>query len=206
MLNAQGTALSPYTSLGSTAANNFSAALAPGGSLTNQFSFDPTQIANNPDYQFQLKQGVQAVQRAAAATGTTNSSGTTQGILNYAGGLASSEIGQAYNQALGTFQTNYGNTLNSLQAGTNTGLSATNTLSGALGNYGAQTSANTIGTNTTAANYGMQNANNIESLLLDKGSADAGAALGQGKIWGGLAGGPQGQAVGAALASALGLG
>lgn len=189
VLNQQGTALSPYTSLGSTSANNLSTALAPGGSLTKQFSFDPNTIASNPDYQFQLQQGVAALQRAGAATGTLNSSGTQQGVLNYAGGLASSEIGQAYNQALGTFQTNYGNTLNSLGLGINSGQNATNSLVGALGNYGSQASNNIVGTNTLAANYGMANANNIEQLLLDKGNAQANGSLQQGKIWSGYVGG-----------------
>ena len=49
VLNTQQSILSPYLSLGSTAANNLQTALAPGGSLTSQFSFDPTQIANNPE-------------------------------------------------------------------------------------------------------------------------------------------------------------
>ena len=181
--------MSPYTSLGSTSANSLAAAIAPGGSLTNQFSFNPNTIASNPDYQFQLQQGIDAVNRAGAATGTLNSSATQKGILNYAGGLASSEIGQAYNQALGTFQTNYGNTLNSLTAGTNIGAQAANTLTAAQGNVGAQQSANTIGTNTTAANFGVNNANNIEQLLLKKGQAQASGSIAQSNIWSPVAGG-----------------
>lgn len=179
MLNAGTTAasnLNPYTTLGSTSANNLTAALSPGGSLTSQFSFNPNTIASNPDYQFQLSQGIQAVKQAAAATGTLGSSQTLKGIANYAGGLASSEIGQAYNQALGTYQTNYSNTLNSLQAGTNTGLSAQNSANNAL-----------IQTNTTAGNYGVNNASNIEQLLLDQGQAKASGSIAQGNIWGGFA-------------------
>jgi len=198
VVGTQGAVLSPYTNLGSTAANTLQQAISPGGSLTSQFSFDPTQIANNPDYQFQLSQGLQAVKQASAATGTTGSSGTLKGLANYAGGLASNEIGQAYNQALSTYQTNFGNTLNSLTAGTNTGLSATNTLSGALQNFGNTSSANTIGTNQIAGNWGQSNANNIEQLLLDQGQAKASGSIQQGNIWGGLA-----NSVGANAATAL---
>jgi hypothetical protein len=205
VVGAQGTVLSPYTSLGSTAANTLQQAISPGGSLTSQFSFDPTKIASNPDYQFQLSQGLQAVKQAAAATGTTGSSGTLKGLANYAGGLASNEIGQAYNQALSTYQTNFGNTLNSLTAGTNTGLSATNTLSGALQNFGNTSSANTIGTNQIAGNWGQANATNIENLLTGKGTADAAAALQQGQIWGGLANSVGANAAGA-LAQYVGIG
>jgi hypothetical protein len=169
--------LAPYTNLGAQSANTLAGALAPGGTLASNFSFDPTQIANNPDYKFQLQQGIDAVQRAGAATGTLNSSGTQKGILNYAGGLASSEIGQAYQQALGTFQTNYGNRLNSLTTGTNLGL-------------GAQTSANanTIGTASQAAQFGVNNANNIEELLLKQGQAKASGSIAQGNIWAPYAG------------------
>jgi hypothetical protein len=169
--------LQPYTSVGTTAANSLNADLSPGGSLTSKFSFDPTQIANNPDYQFQLQQGLQAVKQAAAATGTLGSSQTLKGLTNYAGGLASSEIGQAYNQALSTYQTNYGNTLNSLGLGLNTGLNATTSANNAL-----------IGTNQIAGNYGVGNAQNQEQLALDAGQAKASGSIQQGNIWGGLAG------------------
>lgn len=206
-LSNQTNALSPYTNLGSTSANNLSAALSPGGSLTSQFSFNPNTIASNPDYQFQLQQGLQAVKQAGAATGTLGSSQTIKGEANYAGGLASSEIGQAYNQALSTYQTNYGNTLQSLLAGTGTGLSATNTLTGAQQNAGNLSGSNLINTNTTAGNYGMTNANNIEQLLLDQGQARASGSIQQGNIWGGLLGGAAGAgygALGAPLANATG--
>lgn len=188
--------LSPYTSLGSTASNNLNTALSPGGSLTSQFSFDPTQIANNPDYQFQLQQGLQAVKQAAAATGTLGSSQTLKGLTNYAGGLASSEIGQAYNQALGTYQTNFGNTLNANLAGTQTGLSATNTAG-----------ANLIGTNRIAGNWGQANATNVAQLMLDRGQAQASGSIAQGNIWSPFAGGVAGSlynAAGAPIANATG--
>jgi len=197
VLNVQGQVYNPYTTLGTTSANTLNAALSPGGSLTSQFSFDPNSIASNPDYQFQLQQGLQAVKQAAAATGTLGSSQTLKGLTNYAGGLASSEIGQAYNQALSTYQTNYGNTLSSLGLGTQTGLNASNSLSSALQNYGNTSGANSIQTSeyggaaglqaaTTAGQFGQQNATAQEQLALQQGAAKAGGSLAQGNIWGGF--------------------
>ncbi len=188
VLQAQTSNLQPYLSLGSTAATNLSAALAPGGGLTNTFSFDPTQIAGNPDYQFQLQQGIKAVQGAAAATGTNLSSGTLKGLTNYAGGLASNEIGQAYNQALTTFNTNRQNTLQNYLLPLQAGQTASGQANTALAQYAPQVNSNIIGTNQLAAQYGLSNSLNQQQLTLNTGNAKAGGSIRQGDIWGGVAG------------------
>jgi hypothetical protein len=150
--------LQPYLQAGTTGAQQLTAATAPGGSLSGNFSFDPTQIANNPDYQFQLQQGLQAVQRSQAASGQLTGGGTLKALTQYSQGLASNEIGQAYNQALTTYQTNRQNTLQNINSLLSTGQFGTSSLQQAAQNYGNQTSANTIGGAQYIGNAGLQGA------------------------------------------------
>lgn len=200
--------LNPYLQLGQTGVSNLNAALQPGGSLTSQFSFDPTQIAQNPNYQFQLQQGTQAVQRAAAANGTLNSGGTMKALDQFSQGLASNEIGQSFNQALAGFQANRQNNLTALALPLNIGQNATGQSQSAYQNYGNNTGTNlTTGAARAAdlglqganlnANLGMSGATDIASLLAQIGQAKAGDSLAKGRIWSSLAqGGAQGAQAG----------
>jgi hypothetical protein len=109
----EGANASPYTTLGSTTANELTNALAPGGSLTqgwNQTFSAPTaaQAAATPGYQFQLQQGENALQNSAAARGGLLSTGTAKNLDAYSQGLASTNYANTYNQALQTYNTNYG--------------------------------------------------------------------------------------------------
>lgn len=152
VLSQQKSLLQPYIDIGNNGLSSLSAAIAPGGSLTNQFSFDPTQIANNPNYQFQLQQGLEAVQRAASATGTLGSGATIKAATQYGQGLASNEIAQSYQQALSTYNTNRNTTLQNLQLPLQVGQTGTSELLNALQNYGNLYSANTINTANTVGN------------------------------------------------------
>jgi hypothetical protein len=109
---------SPYLQAGAQATNQLSNALAPGGSLTQQFGqFQaPTaaQAAAMPGYQFQLQQGENALQNSAAAKGGLLSTGTAKALDNYSQGLASTDYGNLFNQALSGYQTNF-NTFNTQQ-------------------------------------------------------------------------------------------
>lgn len=108
----------PYLQAGAQATNQLSNALAPGGSLTQQFGqFQaPTaaQAAAMPGYQFQLQQGENALQNSAAAKGGLLSSGTAKALDQYSQGLASTDYGNLFNQALSGYQTNF-NTFNTQQ-------------------------------------------------------------------------------------------
>jgi hypothetical protein len=161
VLGQQQNLLSPYTQSGTAGLNALTAALAPGGALTQQFSFDPTAagLANNPDYQFQLQQGNQAVQRAAAASGTLNSGGTLRALDQYSQGLASTYENQYYNQALSTFGTNRNAALQNIQLPIQAGEFGTSGLLSALQNYGNQYSSNTLNVANSANNYLTQGAN-----------------------------------------------
>lgn len=108
--------LSPYVQSGQQALGN----------IQNLGSFSaPTaqQAAETPGYQFQLQQGLKALQNSAAARGGLLSGGTSKAINDYAQGQAASNYGNTYNRALQTYQTNFGNQYalagQGLQAGSN---------------------------------------------------------------------------------------
>lgn len=136
-----GQELNPYTSAGAGSTNYLAQLLQPGGALTQGYgSFTaPTaqQAQNQPGYQFQLQQGLNALQNSAAASGGLLSTGTAKNLENYAQGVASTNYNNVYNQALQAYQTNasnyytgQNNLYGRLQGLTNTGLSASGQLTG----------------------------------------------------------------------------
>lgn len=125
--------IQPYLDAGNTGAQNLNKDISAGGSLTQQFAFDPSQIASTPEYQFQLQQGNDAVQASAAAKGGLFSGNTLRGLTQYSQGLASTSYQQAYNNALNTFQTNRNNTLGTDLAATGVGQTAVGQYQSALG-------------------------------------------------------------------------
>jgi hypothetical protein len=90
------TMLNPYISGGSAAMNQLSADLAPGGSLTTPFTAS-MMAQYSPAYQFQLQQGTQAAQRAAAAAGVTGSGGTAKALQRYTQDYANTAFSSAAN-------------------------------------------------------------------------------------------------------------
>lgn len=178
VLNQQQTLLAPYSTAGTQGLDALSKAIAPGGSLTSQFSFDPSQIANNPNYQFQLQQGTQAVQRAAAASGTLNGGGTLKAIDQYSQGLASNEIAQSYQQALSTFNTNRNSAVQNIALPIQAGEYGTSAQQSALQNYGNLFSSNTINTAQTVGNDLTQKANAQAAGQVGSANAYSGALSG----------------------------
>ena len=75
---------SPYTGLGTQSTNSLANLLQPGGQLTQGYgSFTaPTaaQAAATPGYQFQLSQGLNALQNSAAASGGLLSTGNAKSL------------------------------------------------------------------------------------------------------------------------------
>ncbi len=61
------------------------------------------EAAATPGYQFALQQGLQGVERGAAAKGTLLTGGTLKGLAQYGSGLASQTYGDTWNRA---YQTN----------------------------------------------------------------------------------------------------
>src|SRR5581483_5874836 len=101
--------LNPYAMAGSGAAQQLAAGLAPGGNLAQQFN--GVTFENSPQYQFQLQQGQQALQRQLAASGGIEGGGALKQLNAYSQGVAS----QAYQQAFNNFQTQQQNAIGNLQ-------------------------------------------------------------------------------------------
>ena len=133
------------------------------------------QAQQYPGYQFQLEQGTQALQRSALAQGNLLTGGTGEALQQYGQGLAQSDYGNVYNQALGQYQQAY-NIFQNNQANQFNRLAA---LSGI-----GQTSAGQLTSAGTSA------ANNASNTLLTAGSQigqninNAGAAQASGYIGG----------------------
>jgi hypothetical protein len=75
----------------------------------NQPFTAPTQeqAQQDPGFQFTLDQGLQAIQRSAAARGTALNPGTMKALNDYAQGAASTQYGNVYNRAANTYGMNY---------------------------------------------------------------------------------------------------
>lgn len=173
--------LQPYLTAGVTGVNSLTAALAPGGSLTQQFTA-PTaaEAAATPGYQFQLDQGTQALQRSLAATGGIQSGGAAKSITQYAQGLASTNYQNAYNNAANTFQMSRNNTYQGLTALTGVGQNAAQQFNAAAQNYGNTTSANNLTAAQYSGNAGLQGVQIAGSALTGGANAQSSAAIGQG--------------------------
>lgn len=155
VLKQQQESLNPYLSIGTTAADAYQKAMAPGGSLASSFSFNPNDVQNNLDYQFTLQQGLKALQNAGSAAGTSQGGGTAKSLARYAAGTATQGINDSFNRALQTFNTNRAATLQGLGMGLQSGQQATNTLASALQNYGNSSAQNTLYGATYGGNTAM---------------------------------------------------
>jgi hypothetical protein len=100
----------------------------------DQFKFGE----DDPSFQFRLKQGLQALERSAAARGTLASGGTLKALNDYAQESASQEYGAAFNR----FMTQRGQRLSTLKDLAGIGLSGTEGFLRAGSEYGGRTAAN----------------------------------------------------------------
>jgi len=132
------------------------------GGLLNipAFSFDPTRISNNPDYQWVTQQGVNALAASGAAAGNYGSGNMGTALENYGQGAATQYMDQYYNQALNTYQQN----LNSQYT------MPFNMLSG-ISDSGQ-------GTATSQAQLGLQAANTMGQYGVGAGNALAAGQIG----------------------------
>ncbi len=117
---------------------------------------------NSTGYQFNLNQGLDAVQTSAAAKGLLGSGATLEGIDNYATGLADS-YGQQYE--------------GDLQNVVNTGAGAANALAGQGENYANAVSTNNNSAASATGNAALASSGSVNSLI---GNALTAYAYGQG--------------------------
>lgn len=129
--------LSPWTTAGQQALGQLQGQM---GELTTPFS--ATQYQQSPGYQWQLNQGLQAIQDSAAARGGVNSGNTMKALMGYGQGLAN----QDYQQALSNYTNWQSQVYNMLSGLANTGANA----AGMTAGLGAST-ANQLGSNAMQA-------------------------------------------------------
>lgn len=86
------------------------------------FSFDYSQYQNDPGFQFQLQQGMRALDNSASARGGALGGNQQRTAQQFGTGLASQNYGEAFQRALGGYQTNANVGLNAYQTNANTGL------------------------------------------------------------------------------------
>lgn len=132
----------PFRQAGVTALNKLAAAPA--------FSFDGSNVASDPGYQFGLAQGQAGITNSAAARGGLLSGAALKAASQYNTDYASTKFNDAYNRALTTSNTN-NNRLASLAG---VGQVATNAVGNAGQNMAQQVSSNQLAAgNARASGY-----------------------------------------------------
>jgi hypothetical protein len=114
-------AAQPYIGLGAGAAGQLGNLMGPGGFLSstwNQQFQAPTaaEAAATPGYEFTREQGINALNRGAAARGNLLSSGAAKQLEQYGTGLANQTYNDVYARQMGQYQQSYQQYLNN-QAG-----------------------------------------------------------------------------------------
>jgi len=137
------------------------------GQLSALAGGDFSGFYNSPDYQFNRDQGLQALDRSAAARGGMYSGGADADRMTFASGLASQEYGNHWNRLAGL---------------ANVGQATANNLGNLGANYATNVGNNIMtGANARASAYGQ---NAYANNMLAGSIANAGLnALGQTK-WG----------------------
>lgn len=158
----------PWRTAGGTAISQLGAMTQPGGQFMHQFDANDLKNGLAPNYDFQLGQGLGAVNNQASVTGGLVGGNALKGINDYAQNFA----GNAYQQAYQNYNNNQTNIFNRLSSIAGIGQTSV----GATGNVGAQA------------------AGNIGSAQLAGGAAQAAGYIGQGNAISGIANGLSGAA------------
>ena len=145
--------------------NPFDSYLASKGLAGGKFD------TSNPAYQFQLKQGQQALDRSSAARGMGYSGAQMKASQEYGQGLASQQYDKEYNRASGEFSDYYRMAGNEYDRANQQYTNEYNRASGEFGDYfnrlaglsqGGQQAANTLG--SQGSNYASGASNTLGSL------------------------------------------
>ena len=146
---------------------------------TGSFSFKPSDVPNDPGYQFMLQQGLNAQEASASAKGNLFSTGEQKDLTNYAEGAASTEFQQAYGNAyqnylnqqqtfqqnqLQQYQAQEQNLQNQFNIWQGTG-NQQNTAQGMLYGANANQYANYVNQYNLAQNQWWQNRQNVYNML-----------------------------------------
>jgi hypothetical protein len=163
----------PYATTGAAAAKKLGDLIAPGGALaTPQTAAQIMQ--QDPGYQFQLEQGLKAIQRANAAAGLTGSGGEAQSLAQFAESAARSGYQQAFQNTLAQQQQMYDQLSGLSQQG--------QAAAQYQGNAGIDTSeyAGNVGMTgaTTLGQLGLNGADTQAQIDLETGRGVAGTQIG----------------------------
>lgn len=105
--------LTPFRQGGEVALSQLMAALKPGGALSKglpefkPFALTQQQLEATPGYQFNLSQGLKAVQNSAAARGLGVSGAAQKGAARFATGLADTTFGNQLQRHIDQFTTGF---------------------------------------------------------------------------------------------------
>ena len=154
----------PYTDLGAKGAGQLSSFLdTPFKAPTIE------DVRNTPGYQFQLEQGIGALDKSAAAKGNLFSGTQGTELEKFAGGLADTTYGEAYNRAMQEYMNRYG----ILRDTTNMGVGA----AGTEGNLG-------LGTSGQFGNQELTGAQLQANQINNAAAARASGYVGSANAWG----------------------
>jgi hypothetical protein len=146
------------------------------GSLAKPFS--QTDFEQDPGYAFRQAEGMRALERSASARGNLLSGGTLRGIQRFGQDLASQEYGNAFNR----YQIERAARLNPLQSLMGSGQSATNVMTGNVGQSSQNEQANIMGAGQARASGYVGQANALGGALSSIGQAAASFPLMQAQI------------------------
>jgi hypothetical protein len=137
----------PYQALGSTSANHLADLISKGFTAPTLADAEAT-----PGFQFRMKEGTDAIDRSAAASGTLFTGNTGKALADYGQNLAESTYNDDYSRALQTYMAN----VNPLLQGAQLGLSST----GQLTNANLDVAGNTANIDMNAGRDQAQQINN----------------------------------------------
>jgi hypothetical protein len=146
------------------------------GSLAKPFG--QTDFQQDPGYAFRQAEGMKALERSAAARGGLLSGGTLKGIQRFGQDLASQEYGNAFNR----YQIERSARLNPLQSLMGSGQSATNVMTGNIGQSGQNEQGNILGAGQARASGYVGQANALGGALSSIGQAASSFPLLQAQI------------------------
>lgn len=149
---------------------------APGyGSLAKSFDqlYGGDKFQQDPSYQFRVDEGIKAVNRSAAARGMLESGATLKGLTRF----GQREGSQEYQNAFNRFQVERAARLNPLQSLMGSGQSATNVMTGNVGQAGQNEMANAYNAGQARASGYIGSANALSNALGQVGSIAANAPM-----------------------------
>lgn len=146
----------PWREAGVNALGQMRTGTVAGGEYMRPFSMADYQV--DPGYSFRLKEGLNALDKSAAARGGLLSGATLKGAQRYGQDLASNEYQNAYNR----YTQQQGTNFNRLASIAGLGQTATGALGSAAGQYGQ----------------------NVGNLMTGAGAAQAAGQMGSANAWG----------------------